>query len=155
MARVNEELHSFTCPYTLHWDALPLKIVPSSGGSGPHLIRGSLGPPATPVLDPNGGSIDSAVFCRAHSVPNRQTDRQTDHATWSVTTGRIYVRSTAMRPNNKTLPKSLTSSPFFGHNCKCYHQTASLLHCVEFSWRKTDQVIEVKSTCGHQYAENA
>jgi len=32
---------------------------------------------------------------------NRQTDRPTDrHATWSVTVGRIYVRSTAMRPNN-------------------------------------------------------
>jgi len=28
------------------------------------------------------------------------TDRLTDHATWSVTTGRIYVRSTAMRSNN-------------------------------------------------------
>ena len=26
-------------------------------------------------------------------------DRQTDHATWSVTIGRIYVRSTATRPN--------------------------------------------------------
>jgi len=30
----------------------------------------------------------------------RQTDRLKDHATQSVTIGRIYVRSTAMRPNN-------------------------------------------------------
>jgi len=30
------------------------------------------------------------------------TDRQTDHATPSVTVGRIYVRSTAMRPNKIT-----------------------------------------------------
>ena len=29
-----------------------------------------------------------------------QTDRQTDHATRFVTIGRIYVRSTVMRPNN-------------------------------------------------------
>jgi len=28
------------------------------------------------------------------------TDRPTDHGTWSVTIGNIYVRSTAMRPNN-------------------------------------------------------
>jgi len=30
------------------------------------------------------------------------TDRPTDHATRSVTIGRIYVRSTAMRPNNNS-----------------------------------------------------
>ena len=35
-------------------------------------------------------------FC---STITSVTDRQTDHATRSVTTGRIYVRSTAMRPN--------------------------------------------------------
>jgi len=28
------------------------------------------------------------------------TDRQPDHATLSITIGRIYVHSTAMRPNN-------------------------------------------------------
>ena len=32
---------------------------------------------------------------------DRRTDRWTDHATRSVTVGRIYVRSTAMRPNNR------------------------------------------------------
>ena len=39
-------------------------------------------------------------FCRAHNR-DRQTDRQTDHAAPSVTEGRIYVRSTAMRTKNK------------------------------------------------------
>jgi len=34
------------------------------------------------------------------TVTDRQTDWPTDHATRSVTIGRIYVRSTAMRPNN-------------------------------------------------------
>jgi len=37
-------------------------------------------------------------FCRAHYC-----GRQNDHATWSVTTGRIYIRSTAIRPNNMSL----------------------------------------------------
>ena len=38
-------------------------------------------------------------FCRAHYC-DRQTGRQTDHATRSVTIGHIYVCSTAMWPNN-------------------------------------------------------
>jgi len=38
-----------------------------------------------------------------------QTDRQTDHATRSVTIGRIYVRITAIRPNN-------TNNSMFGVN---------------------------------------
>jgi len=49
----------------------------------------------TRVLNPNGISIGFAVFAGLTSV----TDRQTDHATRSVTLDRIYVRSTAMRRN--------------------------------------------------------
>jgi len=73
---------SVECPYTLQRDDLfPLKIAPSHGGSGPH-------------------RIGSSVFAVLTSVTDRQTDRQTAHATQSVTIGRIYVHSTAMRPNN-------------------------------------------------------
>jgi len=36
-------------------------------------------------------------LCRAHCRP---TDQLTAHATWSVTTGCIYICSTVMRPNN-------------------------------------------------------
>ena len=36
-------------------------------------------------------------FCRAYGR-HKQTDRQTDHATRSVTTSRIYTCGTAMRP---------------------------------------------------------
>jgi len=50
----------------------------------------------TGVHDPNGISILSAVFAGFSSV----TYLQTDHATLTVTIGRIYVRSTAMRRNN-------------------------------------------------------
>jgi len=54
----------------------------------------------TRVLDPNGISIGLAVFASLTSV----TDRPTDHATRSVTIGRIYLglRSIAMRSNNIT-----------------------------------------------------
>jgi len=57
-------------------------------------------PGPTQVLNPNGISIGSAVFARLTGVTDRQTDRPTDPATRSVTIGRIYVRSTAMRPKN-------------------------------------------------------
>jgi len=67
------------------------------GGSGPPSNTWFPGP--TQVLNPKGSSIGAAVFAGLSSV----TDRPTDHATWSVRIGRIYVRSTAMRPNNGCL----------------------------------------------------
>jgi len=76
-------------PYTLQWDALSPSKLP--------LPMGDLWfPGPTPVLNPNGISIDAAIFAGLISV----TDRPIDHATRLVTIGRIYVRSTAMRPNN-------------------------------------------------------
>ena len=48
-------------------------------------------------------SIGSAVRAGITSVTDRLTDRPTDHAIRSVTTGRIYVRSTAMRPKTYTI----------------------------------------------------
>jgi len=77
---------------------LPQKFAPSHGGDlDPHLIHGSPGP--TQVLNPNGSSIGAAVFAGLTSV----TDRPTDHATRSVRIGRIYVRSTAMRPKKLSI----------------------------------------------------
>ena len=69
---------------------LPLPM----GGSGPPSNTWFPGP--TQVLNPNGSSIGAAIFGGLTSV----TDRPTDHATRSVTIGRIYVRSTAMWPKN-------------------------------------------------------
>ena len=63
------------------------------GALDPHLIHGSLGQPES--SNPNGISIGSAVYPELTTA----TDGQTDHATRSVTIDRIYVRSTAMRPN--------------------------------------------------------
>jgi len=51
-----------------------------------------LGP--TPVINPNGVSMGSAVFTGLTSLTDRETDRPTDHAIRSVSVGRIYVRST-------------------------------------------------------------
>jgi len=71
------------CTYTLQWDAaFPLKIAASHGGSGPPSNTWFLGP--TRVLNPNGISIGSAIFAGIISM----TDRQTEHATQSVTTVR-------------------------------------------------------------------
>ena len=50
----------------------------------------------TQVLSPNGMLIGSPIFAGLTPV----TDRQTDHANRSVTIGCIFVRSTAMQPNN-------------------------------------------------------
>jgi len=77
---------------------LPPKFAPFHGDLDPHLIHGSPGPPKS--------SIQTAAqlvqpFLQGSLVwRDRQTDRPTDHATRSVRTGCIYVRSTAMRPNN-------------------------------------------------------
>jgi len=73
-------------------------------GSGPPSNTWFLGP--IRVLNPNGISIGSAVLAGLTTVTDRQTDRPTDHATRSVRIGRIYVRSTAMRPNNNSAMKS-------------------------------------------------
>jgi len=71
-----------------HFRPSKVKIAPSHGGSGPPSNTWFPGP--TRVLNPNGVLIGSAVFAGLTSV----TDRPTDHYTRSVTTGRIYVRST-------------------------------------------------------------
>jgi len=80
-----------------------------------------LGP--TRVLNPNGTSVDSAVFAGLTNAAYRQTERQSDRptdrpthqATRPVTIGRIYVRRTAMRPNNTTRHRASTTmySPTF------------------------------------------
>ena len=76
------------------------KIAPSNGGIWTPSNTWFHGP--TRVLKPNGISIGSAVFAGLHCdrLTDRPTDRLTDHAIRSVKIGRIYVRSTAMRPNN-------------------------------------------------------
>ena len=62
-------------------------------------------PGPTRVLNPNGISIGSAVFAGLASVTDGRTDGPTDRPRYSVgiTTGHIYVRSTAMRPNNNQI----------------------------------------------------
>jgi len=77
------------CPYTLQWTALPRLGSSTTWFLGP-----------TGVLNPNGISIGSAVFAGLTTVSDRWTERLTDRATRCVTIGRIYVHSTAMRPND-------------------------------------------------------
>jgi len=69
------------------------------GDLNPHLIHGSLGPPESST---QMASRSLQLFLRGSLVwqTDRQTDQPSDHATRSVTIGRIYVGSTAMRPKN-------------------------------------------------------
>jgi len=78
-----------------------LEVASAHGGSKPSFNTWFntwfLGP--TQVLNPNGISINSALFSRARYC-DRPRDRPSDHATRSVTIRRMYVSSTAMLPKN-------------------------------------------------------
>jgi len=65
---------------------------PSGANVYPDLIHDSSDPPSP---HPKRHLDRFSCFCRVH-----ERDRQTDHATASVTIGHIYVGSTAMRPKN-------------------------------------------------------
>jgi len=63
-------------------------------------LHGSLGPPESSTQTTSRSVqpfLQGLLFC------DRPTDRPIDHASRSVTVGRIYVRSTAMRPNKNKL----------------------------------------------------
>ena len=78
---------------SLYFTKMPIP----TGGSGPP--SNTLFPGPTRVHNAHGISIGSAI-CAGLTMTDRQAGRQTDHITRSVTIGRIYVSSTAMRPNN-------------------------------------------------------
>jgi len=91
-------LHCLSRFYTAHgWKygtvlyAFPLKIVHPHGGSGPHLIYGSLG---NQVHIPNSMSIGSAVIVGLTIV--------TDRLRYFVCSNRLHLHSTTTWPNNKT-----------------------------------------------------
>jgi len=66
--------------------SFPVKITPFTlGGCRPHTTK---------------VSVWFNDFCRLTLMTEWQTDRQSDHATLSVTIGRNYPRSTAMQLNN-------------------------------------------------------
>jgi len=80
------------CPYTLQWEApFPSKLPLSVGDLHSHLIHGSLGPPKSSTQT---ASQSVPPFLQGSLVWQTATDRQTVHATRSVTIDRIYVRST-------------------------------------------------------------
>ena len=97
-------LHSSPQSVPILYSGIPLKIAPSHWGCGPPSNTWFPGP--TRVLIQNGISIGSAVIAGLTTVTDRQTDRPTDRATRPATIGRIYLRSTAMRPNNDSIYKN-------------------------------------------------
>jgi len=146
------------CPYTLQRDAPPPSKLPiPMGVSGPpsntwFLVR-------TRVHNPNGISIGSAVFAGLTSV----TDRQTDHATRSVTIGRIHVRSTAMRPNNNNGQSNLTRRPHCSSTwmvqsyriCQVRQRAPHLIHAIWTHASRHPNSISIDSvTSAHLTAES-
>ena len=75
----------------IQWALLFPKVAPSDGGMWTPSNTWFLGP--TRVLNPNGISVDSAIFAGLIRATDRLTDRPTDHATPSVTIDRIYIHS--------------------------------------------------------------
>jgi len=63
-------------------------------------------------------------FAGLTTVTDRQTDRPTDHATLSVSTARIYVRSTAVRPTKSShalvQAREQVSVQISGKRCNSY-----------------------------------
>ena len=96
-----------------------LSYSPGCASVHPNLIHASLEVGPTRVHNPNGISIGSAVFAGFTIVADRPTDRQTGHATPSVTVGRIYVRiRCGLKKCRRTWQASVTPS----------------LRCVTVTW---------------------
>jgi len=72
----------------------PLKCVSSIGGSGPHLIHGSL-EWTNMRQPPNCISIGSVVFAQLTRVPNTQTDTRTTLRATSVAIGPLCAGDAA------------------------------------------------------------
>jgi len=73
------------------------------GDLDPHLIHGPLSQPQSSTQTASRSVqpfLQGSIVRQSDRRTDRPIDRLTDHATRSVTIGRNYVRSTAMRPNN-------------------------------------------------------
>jgi len=104
------------CPYTLQWDAhYPPKICPFPWGMWTPSNTWFPGPPKS-WTQTAARSVQPLLEGSLVWQTDQPTDRPTDHATRSVRIGRIYVRSTAMRPNNNT---TITSLAFIWIDWKC------------------------------------
>jgi len=68
------------------------------GGSEPHLIYSSFGPPVT---DPNSISIHSSVLQGSQTWPT--DSRQTDRPRYSICSNRPHLAIAVMRPNKSTV----------------------------------------------------
>lgn len=89
------------------------------GHPDPNLIHGFLGPLESSAQTASRFSIGSAIFAGLTSV----TDQLTDHATQLVTTGRIYIYSTEMRPSSGFFMSGTSSQPasFNIQNCPKFY----------------------------------
>ena len=144
--------HAWASPF-------PQKLHLHMGDLNPHLTNGSLGQPKSKSQTVSTGS---AIFAGLTTVTDRQTDRPTDHDTWSVTIGCIYyVHSTAMRPENwmgiiewykshNSADCELSTSPVYtlNHNEYLLPWTISQRLTIQYGIsQKIFQVIHIYKTC--------
>jgi len=67
------------------------------------VLDGDPAGPAPPLLKGHSPQFSANVRCGQTASLTSVTDQPTDHANRSITIGCIYVRSTAMQPNNNTV----------------------------------------------------
>jgi len=106
------------------------------------------------VLNPNGISIGSVVFAGFTTVTHWRSDRQTDHDTRSVTIGRIYAHSTAMRPNNNVKFKHYYAAAKVIKRRKYNTLTDTLWLDVTFTFYNRANILPHHMKVGRKCGEN-
>jgi len=99
----------------------------------PHLTHGSFGPPESTTQ-----TASRAVQPFLQGSRSWQTDRQTDHATPSVTIGRIYVVLWCSLKHCRTRPTIASPLTWYYSNNKYPRQHG--VHAVETLWQAVDLV---------------
>ena len=114
----------------------PLKC-PFLEGFGPSLIRGLLSPRESAPAFTNGISITSVGFAGLTSVPNTQTDRQTNRPRYIVTSKYLWTISkqatfsTALyRQSDSPIKRSVWHVFTGSHNFTCHPH----VHCKWNEW---------------------
>ena len=133
--------HRFSCFCTAHGTLYngptlsPSKLQHCKGDLDSHLIHGFFSHPSP---QPKQHLNQFRVFAGLTSV----TDRPTDHATQSVTTGCIYVHGTAMRPDKtKSRRASVAAGPRSLVGC------CSLSACIRRSTSRFSRINFCLSLC--------
>ena len=125
-------VHSRACLYFTMGRPLSPKFSLPVGGSGLHLLHGSLSSRCPPKAhNPNSISIGSACFARLTTVRDRQTDRQTDRPRYLVCNNRPHLRTFVRSSISSYTPTLLLISAHSEHSEYTHYAG---LHFIEEEW---------------------